>query len=390
MTFYRRIAKCAAITLLALLLSVVFIYLAFAGYKLWKWNAYWFPNYLQQQVSATNNSNDIEHLMFIVVDHYEPGFEQEAAIKANEAWLNDYQQAVAGKYDSYGNRFVYNWFYPFDQRNDAVLQRLQVEVERGAGEIEFHWHKPCLTADEYQLQLVEAVNWFQQGGAFKAFNASSPRFAFIAGNWDLDNGRGTGCGVDNEITQLRQAGGYMDMTYSTLGSPAQPRKMINQLYYVQDTLAAKSYEQGRRVKVGSPAPADPFLMFQGPLSFHWDLEFEYGALESYALPSLKRIQRWVDSHIHVEGKPEWSFVKLYSHGIQSPDIVQLHLGPMLDHLKTETDRRNIKLHYVSAREAYNIVRAAEAGEEGDPEQYRDYIHASPIRSPLSSPLSSRY
>lgn len=119
-------------------------------------------------------------------------------------------------------------------------------------------------------------------------------------------------------------------------------------------------------------------MFQGPLSFHWDLSFEYGALESYALPSLKRIKRWIDSHIHVEGKPQWSFVKLYSHGIQSPDIVKHHLGPMLDQLKGEAEQRNIKLHYVSAREAYNIVRAAEAGLEGDPEQYRDYIYAPPV------------
>jgi hypothetical protein len=31
------------------------------------------------------------------------------------------------------------------------------------------------------------------------------------------------------------------------------------------------------------------------------------------------------------------------------------------------------LHYVTAREAYNLVKAAEAGCTGDPEQYRDYL-----------------
>ena len=365
-------------------LLVALSYLGLVGFKLVKWNAYWFPVYLQQKFLTEDKTDKIEHLMFIVVDHYEPGFEQDEAVKANEAWLYDYHKAVKGKVDSYGNRFVYNWFYPFDQRNDRVLQRLQQEVEQGAGELEFHWHKPCLTEQEYQLQLTEAVRWFNQFGAFKAKaeisnkQKAAPRFAFIAGNWDLDNGRGTGCGIDNEISQLVKAGGYMDMTYSTLGSPAQPRNIINQLYYVQDTNEARSYEQGTRVKVGKPAANSPFLMFQGPLSFHWDLTFEYGALESYAVPSLKRIKRWLDSHIHVEDKPQWSFVKLYSHGIQSPSIVKNHLAPMLDQLKTETQRRGIKLHYVSAREAYNIVRAAEAGLTGDPEQYRDYIHASPI------------
>ena len=366
-------------------LLVALSYLGLVGFKLVKWNAYWFPVYLQQKFLTEDKTDKIEHLMFIVVDHYEPGFDKDEAVKANEAWLYEYHKAVKGKVDSYGNRFVYNWFYPFDQRNDRVLQWLQQEVEQGAGELEFHWHKPCLTEQEYHLQLKEAVGWFNQFGAFKASSEANDikqdpqaRFAFIAGNWDLDNGRGTGCGIDNEISQLVKAGGYMDMTYSTLGSPAQPRNIINQLYYVQDTNEARSYEQGTRVKVGKPAVNSPFLMFQGPLSFHWDLTFEYGALESYAVPSLKRIERWLESHIHVEGKPQWSFVKLYSHGIQSPSIVKNHLGPMLDQLKTETQRRGIKLHYVSAREAYNIVRAAEAGLTGDPEQYRDYIHASPI------------
>ena len=30
------------------------------------------------------------------------------------------------------------------------------------------------------------------------------------------------------------------------------------------------------------------------------------------------------------------------------------------------------LHYVTARELYNIIRAAEVGETGDPAEYRDY------------------
>jgi hypothetical protein len=365
---------------LFLVIVASMIYLALAGYKLVKWNAYWFPTYLQQQVLSPHSSDEIEHLMFVVADHYEPGFVEDEAVSENEKWLADYTEAVAGKRDSYGNRFVYNWFYPFDQRNDRVLQRLQQEVKQGSGEIEFHWHKPCLTSAEYAVQLTEAVAWFKEFGAFQGgpeADDNATRFSFIAGNWDLDNGRGTGCGIDDEISQLTTAGGYMDMTYSTLGSPAQPKNMINQIYYVKDTPTARSYEQGQRIKVGDVVPDTPFMMFQGPLSFHWDMTFEYGALESYALPSLTRIKRWIDSHIHVENKPQWSFVKLYSHGIQSPDIVKYHLGPMLDALKAETSARNINLHYVSAREAYNIVRAAEAGFEGDPELYRDFIYGPP-------------
>ena len=34
---------------------------------------------------------------------------------------------------------------------------------------------------------------------------------------------------------------------------------------------------------------------------------------------------------------------------------------------------NYKLHYVTAREAYNIVKAAEAGKAGNPGEYRDFV-----------------
>jgi hypothetical protein len=37
------------------------------------------------------------------------------------------------------------------------------------------------------------------------------------------------------------------------------------------------------------------------------------------------------------------------------------------------DGINWKLHYVSAREMYNIIKAAEAGMTGDPGNYRDFI-----------------
>ena len=33
-----------------------------------------------------------------------------------------------------------------------------------------------------------------------------------------------------------------------------------------------------------------------------------------------------------------------------------------------------RLHYVTAREMYNIVKAAEAGETGDPGRCRDYVY----------------
>ena len=48
------------------------------------------------------------------------------------------------------------------------------------------------------------------------------------------------------------------------------------------------------------------------------------------------------------------------------------------------DGTNYILHYVTIREAYNLIKAAEAGESGDPEKYRNYL-IKPFRA-SSAPL----
>ena len=52
------------------------------------------------------------------------------------------------------------------------------------------------------------------------------------------------------------------------------------------------------------------------------------------------------------------------------------------HLESRyNDGKDWKLHYVSAREMYNIVKAAEQGLTGDPGQYRDHLIPRPTYCP---------
>ena len=60
------------------------------------------------------------------------------------------------------------------------------------------------------------------------------------------------------------------------------------------------------------------------------------------------------------------------------DIVARELKPMLQDLTAESEKRGLCLHFMTAREAYNIVRAAECGEAGDPDDYRDYELPPPV------------
>jgi hypothetical protein len=51
---------------------------------------------------------------------------------------------------------------------------------------------------------------------------------------------------------------------------------------------------------------------------------------------------------------------------------------MFDYLeRSYNDGTAYVLHYVSAREMFNIVRAAEDGQNGNPGDYRDYVLPPP-------------
>jgi hypothetical protein len=89
-----------------------------------------------------------------------------------------------------------------------------------------------------------------------------------------------------------------------------------------------------------------------------------------------RIRAWVECNVHVQGRPEWVFVKLHTHGAIERDFDALFgEKAFASHrvLNEEwNDGADRQLHYATAREAYNMVRAAEAGHGGDPSSFRDF------------------
>ena len=81
----------------------------------------------------------------------------------------------------------------------------------------------------------------------------------------------------------------------------------------------------------------------------------------------------------MKGRLEWVFVKVHMHGAK-PANAAAYLDEWGEKLHSRlgaryNDGQAWQLHYVTAREAYNIVKAAEAGKSGDPEQYRDFMIA---------------
>ena len=101
-----------------------------------------------------------------------------------------------------------------------------------------------------------------------------------------------------------------------------------------------------------------------------------GALaQNYPL-TLHRLEQWRSAAICVTGRPEWVFIKLYSHGFFDWDQ-DVMIGEQMKRFMNEVlelaERTGqFKLHFVSAREAFNLVAAAVDGKQGPPAAFRDY------------------
>jgi hypothetical protein len=110
------------------------------------------------------------------------------------------------------------------------------------------------------------------------------------------------------------------------------------------------------------------------------LRIENGAITGDDPPTAARVATWIDQAIHIEGRPEWIFVKVHTHGsLEKTAASLLGDGGRALHtaLREQTIARGDKLHYVTAREMFNVARAAMDGRTGDPDAYFDYIVKPP-------------
>ncbi len=368
------------------LAALVLAFPAKGAYSILRWGAAgWFPGYVAWRLGPRETAPDsLTHVVFVMVDHYEPGTGARGTTGSLE-WLATFRAISDRHRDASGRRFQYSWFYPYDHKNAAVLQQLNRMVYDGYGEVELHWHHPASDSATFPAELAEALAWYRGYGALIAADSSrTQQYGFVHGNWALD-GSTKLCGVTDEISLLERSGCFADFTFSTIGTPAQPSR-INSLYYATDTPAPKSYDDGEVVSVGHPVEGK-LLIFEGPLGFDFGrMALEYGAVEDYALPTRRRAERWIDTGIHVRGRPEWVFVKVYSHGAQSAEaILGGGMDRMLDDLRSVCAERRMTLHFMTAREAYNVVKAAEAGLSGDPGAWRDYRLPPPYNRVVAVP-----
>ncbi|ANB17161.1 hypothetical protein [Dokdonella koreensis] len=337
------------------------------------------------------------HVMFCFVDHFEPMWKQ-ADLPTQRArvdrWCRDYRALASRHRDADGRPPQHGFFYPEEEYLEEHLAKIEALCADGYGEIEIHLHHDNDTEDNFRTVMQRFCTLLHEkhGALSRHPQTGELMFGFIHGNWSLDNSRADGrwCGLDNELILLRELGCYADFTLPSAPSDTQTRT-INAIYYAtDDPHAPKSHDTGEPVRVGG-TPSGDLMIVQGPLGLNWRERrlglvprIENADVRTGCPPTPDRVDAWVRTGIHVEGRPEWVFVKVHTHGTQEADIDTL-LGAATDamhtHLETAyNDGTNYVLHYVTAREVYNIVKAAEAGRSGNPDDYRDFVLPPPRAS----------
>ena len=348
----------------------------------------WLPSYVKQQLTRKEIKSRPIHLIFTVVDHFEPKWgkpSSEVEAQRVDTWVKNYPNLASKHKDSDGCSPRHTFFYPEEEYSVEHITKLSRLCREGFGEIEIHLHHDNDTADGLRKKIEEFKVKLESHGLLSRDADNRTRYGFIHGNWSLDNSRKDGkwCGVNNELEILNKTGCYADFTLPSAPSDTQTAK-INSIYYAKDTPKPKSHDRGIDVAVGGK-PWGDLMIIQGPLALNWTrLKIENGEITLNNPPTPDRIELWVEQRIGVKGRPDWIFVKVHTHGAQDDNTGYKffnNLDAMFGYLETSyTQRSGYRLHYATAREMYNIVKAAESGNSGEPGEYRDFVLKSNIKS----------
>jgi hypothetical protein len=341
------------------------------------------PYLLQSRRRRAIKANEPVHVLLCIADHFEPRWgnvSAEIAMQRVQHWVEQYPRSFSRFRDSDGRPPRHTFFFPIDQYDADHVDALAELCRQGFGEVEIHLHHDHDTADNLRQTLLHYTTLFSEhhGLLSRVRNSKQIAYGFIHGNWALDNARrdGSWCGVNNELQVLRETGCFADFTLPSVPSPTQTRK-INSIYYAQGNAnRCKSHNWG--IDVGTaPAPDHSLMLIQGPLLVDWQRHrIENACLQASQPPSMHRLDLWIRAGISVPSRPDWRFVKLHTHGAPEANQRTLLGQPMLafhaNLAEHSQDNPNFHFHYVTAREMYNLVRAAENGYQGDIAGARDY------------------
>ena len=309
-----------------------------------------------------------------IADCWEPYWlkaSDQTARQRAAVWYEQWPEIARRYVDFVGRPPQYTFYYPEEEYSPAFLDMLADLTRRGIADVEVHIHHDREGKQNFIDRMSGIIETLvTRHGLLRKHNGRTV-FGFIHGNSALANSLpgGKWCGLNDEITILRDLGCYADFTMPSANSPTQSR-LVNAIYWVTDNpLRPRPYDRGVPVKPGALGSGD-LLLIPGPLGLRWTERLiprmESGEIAHQDLPTLYRVQRWLDLAPRIGNN---IFIKLSTHGTQERNSKALLLNGGLDKLfevlSQECRRVGHELHYVTTWEMRQAVDAAAQPEEGN-------------------------
>ncbi len=305
-----------------------------------------------------------------ICDHFEPlwqGASAEAALERVRRWHAEWPRVAARHQDSRGRSPQYTFFYPQEEYRPHLLAPLAELTRAGIADVEVHLHHDGDTRQGFTDKVSGFIQSLSADHGLLRTRQGRLAFGFIHGNWALDNARPDGrwCGLNDEITLLRDLGCYADFTLPAAPDPSQAGP-VNAIFDVTDDPAKpRSHARGTIVRRGSPAR--DLTLVTGPLGITFPArrrgkpQLENGDLAHYRPPARHRVETWLSLAPRIE---DHLFVKLFAHGAQEKNancLLDGGLDSMFGDLKSLCSARSLELRYVTAWEMWNVVESLRSG-----------------------------
>lgn len=285
-------------------------------------------------------------------------------------WVKHWPEIARRHADSTGRPPQYTFYYPQEEYRPEILDALAEMRRAGVADVDVHIHHDGEGQQNFVDRMSGYIETLVTRHGLLRLSHGRPVFGFIHGNWALANSLAGGkwCGLNNEITLLRDLGCYADFTMPSGNSRSQART-VNTIYWVcDDPSKPRSHDWGVAVKPGALGKGD-LLMIPGPFGLRWGERLaprlETGEIACYDLATPHRIERWLALAPRIGND---IFIKLYAHGAQDRNssalLLQGGLDRMFPLLVDACGRYGHQLRYVSTWEMRQAVDAAAGANEG--------------------------
>lgn len=368
---------------------------------MWNIRGLTLPTLARLAASGWQRPTSSVHALICIADHFEPQRQKPPASVARERvsrWRSAYPLLASRFTDSRGRSPQHTFFFPAEEYVPEHLDSLAAICRFECAEVEVHLHHDNDTSDGLRQTLLEfTAALYNRHGLLSRDDAGQIRYGFIHGNWALDNSRPDGrwCGVNDELSVLRETGCYADFTMPSAPAACQT-STINSIYYAaDDPCRPKSHDRGVRARIGTQPPDDSLLLIQGPLLLDWRRRkrgvlpsIENGDLTALRPPTIDRLWHWLAANVHVVGQRNWPFIKLHTHGALESNANML-LGEPMRNFHSElalfaAAHDWFHYYYVTAREMAHLVHALETeGATSSPAPILDRLRVGPAVSSFS-------